>query len=106
MIKLLKNLKPYTLSITGVVAFVFLQSLSELYLPTLMSDIVDIGVVNGDINYIIRIGGRMILFAALAMLSSVLGSYLAAKVATGFGRDLRTKVFTCLLYTSPSPRDS
>ena len=94
MIKLLKDLKPYTLSIIGVVAFVFLQSLSELYLPTLMSDIVDIGVVKGDINYIIRTGGWMILFAVLAMISSVLGSYLAAKVATGFGRDLRTKVFT------------
>jgi ATP-binding cassette subfamily B protein len=59
-----------------------------------MSDIVDIGVVKGDINYIIRTGGRMILFAVIAMISSVLGSYLAAKVATGFGRDLRTKVFT------------
>jgi len=94
MIRLLKNLKPYTPSIIGVVIFVFLQSLSELYLPTLMSDIVDIGVVKGDINYIIRTGGWMILFAVLAMISSVLGSYLAAKVATGFGRDLRTKVFT------------
>ena len=94
MIKLLKNLKPYTLLIIGVIVFVFLQSLSELYLPTLMSDIVDIGVVKGDINYIIRTGGWMILFAVLAMISSVLGSYLAAKVATGFGRDLRTKVFT------------
>ena len=94
MIKLLKNLKPYTLLIIGVIGFVFLQSLSELYLPTLMSDIVDIGVVKGDINYIIRTGGWMILFAVLAMISSVLGSYLAAKVATGFGRDLRTKVFT------------
>ena len=93
MIKLLKNLKPYTLLIIGVIVFVFLQSLSELYLPTLMSDIVDIGVVKGDINYIIRTGGWMILFAILAMISSVLGSYLAAKVATGFGRDLRTKVF-------------
>ena len=93
MIKLLKNLKPYTLLIIGVIVFVFLQSLSELYLPTLMSDIVDIGVVKGDINYIIRTGGWMILFAVLAMISSVLGSYLAAKVATGFGRDLRTKVF-------------
>ena len=94
MIKLLKNLKPYTLLIIGVIGFVFLQSLSELYLPTLMSDIVDIGVVKGDINYIIRTGGWMILFAILAMISSVLGSYLAAKVSTGFGRDLRTKVFT------------
>ena len=93
MIKLLKNLKPYTFYIIGVMVFIFLQSLSELFLPTLMSDIVDTGVVNGDINYIIRIGGWMILIAVIAMISSVLGSYLAAKVATGFGRDLRTKVF-------------
>jgi len=78
----------------GVIVFIFLQSLSELYLPTLMSDIVDTGVVNGDVNYIVRIGGWMILIAVVAMISSVLGSYLAAKVATGFGRDLRTKVFT------------
>jgi len=74
--------------------FVFLQSLSELYLPTLMSDIVDTGVVNGDINYIVRIGGWMILIAFIAMVSSVLGSYLASKTATGFARDLRTKVFS------------
>ena len=94
MIKLLKNLKPYRLSIMGVIVFVFLQSLSELYLPTLMSDIVDTGVVNGDVNYIIRIGVWMILIAVIAMISSLLGSYLAAKAATGFGRDLRTKVFT------------
>ena len=94
MIKLLKNLKPYWLSIIGVMVFVFFQSLSELYLPTLMSDIVDTGVVNGDVNYIIRIGGWMILIAVMAMISSVLGSYLAAKTATGFARDLRTKVFT------------
>ncbi len=94
MIKLLKNLKPYWLSIIGVMVFVFLQSLSELYLPTLMSDVVDTGVVNGDINYIIRIGGWMILIAVMAMISSILGSYLAAKAATGFARDLRTKVFT------------
>jgi len=94
MIKLLKNLKPYWLSIIGVMVFVFLQSLSELYLPRLMSDVVDTGVVNGDINYIIRIGGWMILIAVMAMISSILGSYLAAKAATGFARDLRTKVFT------------
>jgi len=94
MIRLLKNLKPYKLSIIGVMVFVFVQSLSELYLPTLMSDIVDTGVVNEDINYIIRIGGWMILIAIIAMISSVLGSYLAAKTATGFARDLRTKVFS------------
>ena len=94
MIKLFKNLKPYTLSIIVVMVFVFLQSLSEIYLPTLMSDIVDTGVINGDVAYIIRIGGWMILIAVIGMISAIFGSYWAAKVAIGFGRDLRTKVFT------------
>jgi len=74
--------------------FVFLQSFSEIYLPTLMSDIVDTGVINGNVAYIIRIGGWMILIAVIGMISAIFGSYWAAKVATGFGRDLRTKVFT------------
>jgi ATP-binding cassette, subfamily B, multidrug efflux pump len=94
MFKLLKNLKPYWLLIVGIIVFVFLQSLSELYLPTLMSDIVDIGVVTGDIDYIVRIGGWMLLIAFIAMIGSVSGSYLAARVATGLARDLRTRVFT------------
>jgi len=94
MIKLFKNLKPYTLPIIVVMVLVFLQSLSEIYLPTLMSDIVDTGVINGDVAYIIRIGGWMILIAVIGMISAIFGSYWAAKVAIGFGRDLRTKVFT------------
>jgi ATP-binding cassette, subfamily B, multidrug efflux pump len=94
MIKLFKNLKPYTLMIIAVMVFVFLQAFSEIYLPTLMADIVDIGVINGDVAYIIRIGGWMLLIAVIGMISAVFGSYWAAKVATGFGRDLRTKVFT------------
>jgi len=94
MFKLFKNLKPYTLIIIAVMVFVFLQSFSEIYLPTLMSDIVDTGVINGNVAYIIRIGGWMILIAVIGMISAIFGSYWAAKVATGFGRDLRTKVFT------------
>jgi ATP-binding cassette subfamily B protein len=74
--------------------FVFLQAFSEIYLPTLMADIVDTGVINGDVAYIIRIGGWMLLIAVIGMISAIFGSYWAAKVATGFGRDLRTKVFT------------
>jgi len=94
MIKLFKNLKPYILTIIVVMVFVFLQAFSEIYLPTLMADIVDTGVINGDVAYIIRIGGWMLLIAVIGMISAIFGSYWAAKVATGFGRDLRTKVFT------------
>lgn len=94
MIKILKNLKPYWFSIILTVVFVFLQAISELFLPTLMSNIVDIGVVNNDINYILRIGALMLFIAFLAMAASVTGSYLASRVSIGFTRDLRAMVFT------------
>ncbi len=94
MIKLLKNLKPYWVSIVGIILLVFLQAISELFLPTLMSNVVDIGVVDGDINYILRIGGLMLFIALVAMTASIFGSYLSSRLSIGFARDLRNMVFT------------
>lgn len=94
MLKLFKHLKPFTFPIALILAFVFLQSLSELYLPTLMADIVNTGIVKGDTGYIVRIGGRMLLFTAGGALCAVIASFLSARVGMGFGRDLRRMVFT------------
>jgi ATP-binding cassette subfamily B protein len=94
MIKLFKNLKAFRVSVIAVMLLVFIQSLTELYLPTLMSDIVDIGIVNGDTAYIFKIGGLMLLVAAVGTVSSIYASYLSAKTGTGFGKLLRNKVFT------------
>ncbi|WHY89409.1 ABC transporter ATP-binding protein [Neobacillus cucumis] len=93
MIKLRKFLKPFGLSVLAVLILVLLQSLSELYLPTLMSDIVDKGVVTGDTHYIWKIGGFMLLVAAGGMVCSVTASFFSAKVASGFGKSLRRKLF-------------
>lgn len=93
MIKLYKYIKPFTWSIIAVVILVFLQTLSELYLPTLMSDIVDTGIVKGDTGYIIRIGAYMLLITALGTVCSILVSFLASRTAVGFGRLLRQRVF-------------
>lgn len=93
MSKLLPYLKPYRAIIAAVLALVFLQTLSELYLPTLMADIVNIGVQFGDTPYILKTGGWMLLVAAFGVFCTVLASYQSAKVATGFGRDLRGKLF-------------
>lgn len=73
---------------------IFIQSLSQLFLPTLMGDIVDNGVVKGDIPYIWRVGGLMLGVAAVGVLMSVMISYFASKVATSVGRDVRRDVFT------------
>ncbi|MED3563441.1 ABC transporter ATP-binding protein [Bacillus xiapuensis] len=93
MIKLRKFLKPFRLTIFAVLTLILLQSLSELYLPTLMSDIVDKGVVKGDTHYIWKIGGYMLMVASGGMICSVTASFFSAKVASGFGKTLRSKVF-------------
>lgn len=94
MIKLLKNLSVYKWLVFAVIGLVFIQSMADLYLPTLMADIIDKGVVAGDIPYIWKVGGFMLLVSALGAVASVIASYYSSKAAMGLGRDIRRKVFT------------
>ncbi|MBP1936768.1 ABC transporter ATP-binding protein [Paenibacillus sediminis] len=94
MLKLFRFLKPFRMMVVFVLILTFLQTMAELYLPTLMSDIVDIGVVKGDIPYIWKIGGFMLLVACGSMLASVGASYLAARSSVGFGKIVRGKIFS------------
>ncbi|MGE5653708.1 MAG: ABC transporter ATP-binding protein [Bacillota bacterium] len=93
MIRLFKHLRPYAAAVAGVLILVYFQSLSELYLPTLMSDIVNNGIVKGDTQYIYRTGGYMLLVALGGTVCAVIAGYLASRTGTGFARDLRSKVF-------------
>ncbi|WP_225948256.1 ABC transporter ATP-binding protein [Paenibacillus sp. OAS669] len=87
-------LQPYRWPTAAVLVLIFLQSLSDLYLPTLMADIVDKGIVEGDIPYIFRIGGFMLLVAAGGAICSVAASFLSARTASGFGLNVRSRVFS------------
>lgn len=93
MLRLFKLLKPYRLPIALVLILIFIQTLSELYLPTLMADIVDVGIVHGDTSYILKIGGFMLLVAAFGVVCSIAAGFLSSKVSVGFGRRLRGKIF-------------
>ena len=93
MIKLFRNLKPYTWLILVVLVMVFVQTLSDLYLPTLMSDIVNNGILLGDTAYIMQIGGKMMIFVAGSVIAATVASYFSSKAAMGFGRDVRGKMF-------------
>ncbi len=94
MIKLLRYMKYFNGPVVMVVIFTFIRTLSDLMLPTLMSDIIDTGVVGGDTSYILRIGGIMLGIALFGGACSIYSRYLSAKVGMGFGRMLRTKLFT------------
>jgi len=94
MFKLFKFLKPYTTSIVVIIILLFAQVLSDLYSPTLMADIVDNGLQNNDVNYILRIGGFMLLIAAGGTICAIIATYLSSKAAVGFGTILRQKIFS------------
>lgn len=93
MIKLLKRLVSYKWAVLMVLLFVFAQSLADLFLPTLLADIIDNGVVTGDTGYIWRMGGIMLGVTGLGALAAVVASFYSSKAAMGFGRDLRRHVF-------------
>jgi ATP-binding cassette subfamily B protein len=96
MFRLFANLKPYAWDIFWIVVFLFAQSLAELYLPTLMSDVVNNGMMKGDTGYIWKYGSYMLLVALGSSLCSIVGSYLSSITGVGFGRDIRDKVFSCV----------
>ncbi len=94
MLKLFSGLKPYIWSLFWVVVFIFAQSLAELYLPTLMSEMVNKGMMKGDAGYVWKFGNYMLAVALLSSLCSIVGSYLSAIIGMSFGRDTRDKVFS------------
>ncbi|AIY82604.1 MAG: ABC transporter ATP-binding protein [Clostridium baratii] len=94
MLKLFKHLKPYSKQLTFILVLLFIQTMAQLYLPTLLSEIVDTGIINGDVNYILKIGGLMILVAFIGSIATIFASFVSSKVAMGFGRDVRRKIFT------------
>ncbi len=93
MRKLLKFLKPYRLAVIIALGLIFIQVILELLLPTLMGNIIDIGVVKGDTTYIFKTGGLMILAASFVILFATISVYLSSKVSMAFARDLRSEVF-------------
>lgn len=90
---LTRFLHPYRMQIAIVLVLVFLQSLSELYLPNLMASIVDDGIVFGDVAHIWRTGGFMLVVAALGTVAAVLGTFYSSRVSSGFGQDVRQRIF-------------
>jgi len=79
--------------IIGVLVFQIAQSLASLWLPTLQADIIDDGVLTGDIDFIWRTGGVMLLISLGQILCSIIAVFFGSRLAMGMGRDLRDDIF-------------
>ncbi len=93
MLKLSKYLYPYKRKITLMLLMLFLQVLGTLYLPTLTAEIVNNGIVKGDVGFVWRTGGVMLGVALLTAGVSVLETYLSISAFSAVGRDIRNDLF-------------
>ncbi len=77
-----------------VVSLQLVGTIASLYLPSLNADIIDNGVVAGDTGYIVRVGLVMLAVSLLQVACTIVAVYFGAKTAMGFGRDLRSSIFS------------
>ena len=106
MWKLLRYLKNYKKeSIIGPL-FKLTEAIFELIVPLVMSDIIDIGIVNEDTRYILGKGGLLLLFGFVGLCCSLTAQYFAAKAAMGFGAELRHDMFDYYMGMTYSEHDS
>ncbi len=94
MIGLLRTfLAPYRGRLIVVIGLLLVQAIGNLYLPDLNGDIINNGVVRGDLDYIVRVGLEMLVITAFIGAAAIASVYLSAAIANGFARDVRSAVF-------------
>jgi ABC-type multidrug transport system, ATPase and permease components len=87
------HLRPYWRQINLVMALLLVQAIASLYLPSLNADIINNGIAKGDNGYIVRTGGLMLVVTFLLGVCAIVAVYFGARVAMGFGRDVRAAIF-------------
>lgn len=106
MRSLLRYLGSYKKESVLAPLFKLLEALFELFVPLVMARIIDIGIKNGDIGYILQMGGLLILLGIIGLVCSLTAQYFAAKAAVGFGTALRHDLFQHIQSLSYSEVDT
>lgn len=88
-----KYIKTYWKSFSIAVLFLTLEALSDLLQPTIMAKIIDEGVANRDIHYVLKMGGVMLLITAGGAVAASTRSVVASIVSQNFGTQLRSDLF-------------
>jgi ATP-binding cassette subfamily B multidrug efflux pump len=98
LIRLLRShLAPYKRPIVGLLILSLAGTMAALLLPSLNAAIIDNGVAKGDTAYIWRTGGKMLAVSLLQVGCSIWATYLGAKTAMSFGREVRASIFDRVL---------
>ena len=87
--RLWPHARPYLPLILCGVFCAAAEAVFELLIPLVMSDIVDIGIKNGDVNFILQKGGLMVVMALVSMAFGIGSAAFSARAGQGFGANVR-----------------
>lgn len=91
--KLLESVREYKKDTILTPIYVVLEVIMEVFIPLLMSKIVDVGLANGDIQYVVKVGAIMLIASFLALYFGMTSGKTAARASTGFAKNLRKAMY-------------
>ncbi len=94
MKSLLKYLRNYKKESVLAPLFKLLEASFELFVPLVISKIIDVAIPSGNNSMIIKMGLILVGLALVGMVAAITAQYFAAKAATGFSAELREAVFS------------
>ena len=86
-------LRPYAWEVRVIVVLLFIQAVGSLFLPTLNADVVNDGIINGDVGYIWRAGAIMLGIVLAQGIVSVIAVHRASRVSMRTGADIRAALY-------------
>ena len=96
MKKILSCLKGYLIPTILCPLFVICEVIIEVSLPSVMAEIVDKAIPNGDLNLVIKLGGSMVIFAMVSLIFGGLAGWVCSIAGAGFARNLRRRQFATI----------
>ncbi len=97
---MLRKLYPYTRGyrkwIAAGIVCSAMDAIFQLLIPLVMADIVDVGVANGDVSFIVRKGVQMVVMAMVALLFGLGSAAFSSRAGMGFGANLREAEYACV----------
>lgn len=90
---ILKYMKKYKGLVILNIISVFGFALVELGIPTIMSKVIDNGIANNDIDYVVKVGSIIVVISILGTVGTILLGYCSSKISTSITRDIRNDIF-------------
>lgn len=90
---ILRYLKAYKKESILAPLFKMLEACFELFIPIVMANIIDVGIANDDMNYVLKMCLVMVALGVIGLVCSLTAQFFSAKAATGFGTALRNDLF-------------